>query len=393
MSGRSVIVSAARTPIGSFLGSLASFSAPQLGGIAIKECLKRAGIEGSLVQEVIMGNVLTAAVGQSPARQAILAAGLPKETGALTIGKVCGSGLKAVMLADQMIRSGDREVIVAGGMESMSQAPYALLKAREGYRMGNGEIIDTMVKDGLWDVYNNFHMGSAAELCAEKYGITKADQDQFAVQSYLRALEATKNGRFKDEIVAVPVPQKKGDPILVSEDEEPKRGNTEKLPQLRPAFKKDGTVTAGNASSINDGAAALLVMSEAKAKALGLKPLATILAHEQASIEPEWFTIAPAVAMEKALAKANLKSEQIDLWEVNEAFAVVSLFNNQKIKIPNDKVNVNGGAVALGHPIGASGARILVTLLYEMQRRKAKRGLASLCIGGGEGVALIVELN
>jgi len=393
MSGRSVIVSAARTPIGSFLGSLASFSAPQLGGIAIKECLKRAGIEGSLVQEVIMGNVLTAAVGQSPARQAILAAGLPKETGALTIGKVCGSGLKAVMLADQMIRSGDREVIVAGGMESMSQAPYALLKAREGYRMGNGEIIDTMVKDGLWDVYNNFHMGSAAELCAEKYGITKADQDQFAVQSYLRALEATKNGRFKDEIVTVPVPQKKGDPILVSEDEEPKRGNTEKLPQLRPAFKKDGTVTAGNASSINDGAAALLVMSEAKAKALGLKPLATILAHEQASIEPEWFTIAPAVAMEKALAKAGLKSEQIDLWEVNEAFAVVSLFNNQKIKIPNDKVNVNGGAVALGHPIGASGARILVTLLYEMQRRKAKRGLASLCIGGGEGVALIVESN
>ncbi|MBI2335788.1 MAG: acetyl-CoA C-acetyltransferase [Deltaproteobacteria bacterium] len=393
MSGRSVIVSAARTPIGSFLGSLASFSAPQLGGIAIKECLKRAGIEGSLVQEVIMGNVLTAAVGQSPARQAILAAGLPKETGALTIGKVCGSGLKAVMLADQMIRSGDREVIVAGGMESMSQAPYALLKAREGYRMGNGEIIDTMVKDGLWDVYNNFHMGSAAELCAEKYGITKADQDQFAVQSYLRALEATKNGRFKDEIVAVPVPQKKGDPILVSEDEEPKRGNTEKLPQVRPAFKKDGTVTAGNASSINDGAAALLVMSEAKALGLGLKPLATILAHEQASIEPEWFTIAPAVAMEKALAKASLTSEQIDLWEVNEAFAVVSLFNNQKIKIPNDKVNVNGGAVALGHPIGASGARILVTLLYEMQRRKAKRGLASLCIGGGEGVALIVELN
>lgn len=387
----SVIVGAARTPIGSFMGALSAMSAPQLGAIAIREAVKRAGIKPEQVEEVIMGNVLTAAVGQSPARQALLGAGLPKETGALTIGKVCGSGLKAVMLADQMIRSGDREIVVAGGMESMTQAPYALTKAREGYRMGNGEIIDTMVKDGLWDPYHNFHMGSAAEMCADKYEVSREDQDKYAAESYRRAQAAIAEGKFKEEIVPVEIPQRKGDPVIVDTDEEPGRGKIDKLPDLRAAFKKEGSVTAGNASSINDGAAALVVMSEAKAKELGLKPLAKIVAHDQASIEPEWFTMAPSEAMARALNRAHLGAGDIDLWEVNEAFAVVALANNQKVGIPADKVNVHGGAVALGHPIGASGARILVTLLYAMKAREAKKGLASLCIGGGEGVALIVE--
>lgn len=387
----SVIVSAARTPIGSFLGSLASVPAPKLGAIAIQEAVKRAGIKAELVEEVIMGNVLTAAEGQAPARQAVIFSGLPKETGALTIGKVCGSGLKAVMLADQMIRSGDRDVIVAGGMENMSLAPYALPKAREGYRMGNGQIIDTMVNDGLWDVYNQFHMGSAAEMCAKEHKVSREEQDAFAAESYRRAVAAVKDGVFKDEIVPVPVPQRKGDPIMVDTDEEPAKGDVAKLAKLNPAFNKEGTVTAGNASSINDGAAALVIMSAKKAKELGLKPLAKIVAQDQASIAPEWFTMAPAEAMQRALKRANLTAADIDLWEVNEAFAVVAVANNKKIGIPADKVNVFGGAVALGHPIGASGARILVTLLYGMKRRNAKRGLASLCIGGGEGVALIVE--
>jgi acetyl-CoA C-acetyltransferase len=390
-SNYSVIVSAARTPIGSFLGSLSTVPAPKLGAIAIQEAVKRAGISGEMVQEVIMGNVLTAAEGQSPARQAIIFSGLPKEIGALTIGKVCGSGLKAVMLADQMIRSGDRDVIVAGGMECMSLAPYALPKAREGYRMGNGEIVDTMVKDGLWDVYNQFHMGSAAEMCAKEHQVSRQDQDNFAAESYRRALAAIKDGKFKDEIVPVPVPQRKGDPIIVDTDEEPGRGNIEKLPKLGCAFQKDGTVTAGNASSINDGAAALVIMSAKKAEELKLKPLAKIVAQDQASIAPEWFTMAPSEAIQKALKRANLSAQDIDLWEVNEAFAVVAIANNKKIGIPADKVNIHGGAVALGHPIGASGARILVTLLYGMKEKNAKRGLASLCIGGGEGVAVVVE--
>lgn len=387
----SVIVSAARTPIGSFMGSLSSLPATALGSVAIQGAVTRAGLKPEQVQEVIMGNVLTAAEGQSPARQALLGAGLPKSTEALTIGKVCGSGLKAVMLADQMIRTGDREVMVAGGMESMSQAPYALTKAREGYRMGDGKIVDTMVHDGLWDVYNDFHMGVAAEMCADKYKISRQAQDEYAAESYRRALSAIKEGKFKNEIVPVPVPQRKGQPLMVDTDEEPGRGNIEKLPGLRTAFKKEGTVTAGNASSINDGAAAVVVMSAKKAKALGLKPLAKIVAHEQASIEPEWFTMAPTAAMKKVLKKAGMKPEDIDLWEVNEAFAVVALANNQEVGISPDKVNVHGGAVALGHPIGASGARILVTLLNAMEDRKARRGLASLCIGGGESVAMIVE--
>ncbi len=387
----SVIVSAARTPIGSFLGSLAEVSATALGSVVLKAVVERAGISPNEVQEVILGNVLTAAEGQSPARQAILGAGLPQHTGALTIGKVCGSGLKAVMLADQMIRSGDREVVIAGGMESMSQAPYALTKARQGLRMGHERLIDTMIHDGLWDCYHNFHMGNAAELCAKEYKITREAQDAFAAESYRRALAAIAEGKFKAEIAPVPVPQRKGNPLLIDTDEEPGKGSIDKLASLRPAFEKEGTVTAGNASSINDGAAALLLMSQDKAESLGLKPLARVVAHEQASIAPEWFTMAPAEAIQKALQKAGLKPQDIDLWELNEAFAVVALANNQKVGIPADKVNVYGGAVALGHPIGASGARILTTLLYAMQERGVKRGLASLCIGGGEGVALIVE--
>lgn len=388
---QSVIVSAARTPVGSFLGSLASLSAPQLGSIAIKEALKRAGISPTEVEEVIMGNVLTAAVGQSPARQALLGAGLPKETSALTIGKVCGSGLKAVMLADQIIRSGDAKVVIAGGMESMSNAPYALPQARTGYRMGNGTMVDTMVNDGLWDPYHKVHMGNCAEKCAKEYKITREMQDAFAGESYRRAQAAVKDGIFKDEIAPVTIPQKKGDPLVIASDEEPGKGNIAKLKDLRPAFDKEGSVTAGNASSINDGAAALVIMDSELAKSKGLKPLARIVAQAQASREPEWFTMAPADAMEKALKKANLKVSDIDLWEVNEAFSVVALANNNKLGVPADKVNVYGGAVAIGHPIGASGARILTTLLYAMKNRGAKRGLASLCIGGGEAVALIVE--
>lgn len=387
----SVIVAAKRTPIASFSGAFAGVPAPKLGAAAIKAAVEASGIKATDIQEVIMGNVLPAGVGQAPARQALIHAGLPKETSALTINKVCGSGLKAVMLADQAIRAGDAEIVVAGGMENMSLAPYALEKARSGYRMGNGEIVDLMVKDGLWDPYSNRHMGLIGELCATECGFSRKDQDDYAVQSYERAMAAISSGKFKDEIVPVEVPGKKG-VTLVDTDEEPGRGDTAKLRDMRAAFDKNGTITAGNASSINDGAAAVVVVSEEKAKALGLKPLVKIVAQAQASQDPEWFTTAPAVAMEKVLKKAGLTAKDIDLWEVNEAFAVVSLANNQKIGIPNDKVNVNGGAVALGHPIGASGARILVTLIHEMLRRKdAKRGLASLCIGGGEAVAMIVE--
>lgn len=386
-----VIVSGARTPIGSFQGSLSGLKAPELGAIAIKEAVARAKIKPSDVEEVIMGCVLTAAIGQSPARQALLGAGLPKEVSALTIGKVCGSGLKSVMLAANAIKAGEAEVIVAGGMESMSNAPYVLPQARNGYRMGHGQILDTMILDGLWDPYNNKHMGNCAEMCAKEYKITREMQDEFAAESYRRAQTAIKEGRFKEEIAQVSLPQKKGDPVLVDTDEEPGKGKIEKLKDLRSAFEKDGTVTAGNASSLNDGGAALVLMSADKAKALGLKPLARIVAQAQASREPEWFTMAPSDAMEKVLKKAKLSAADIDLWEVNEAFSVVALANNKKIGIPADKVNVNGGAVALGHPIGASGARILVTLLYALKARNLKRGLASLCIGGGEGVALIVE--
>lgn len=387
----SVIVSAARTPVASFQGAFADISATQLGSTVIKAAVERAGLKLDQIEEVIMGCVLPAGLGQSPARQASLGAGLPKETGVLTINKVCGSGLKAVMLADQMIRCGDTHIVVAGGMENMSRAPYLLQKARGGYRMGNGELIDDMILDGLWDPYNNFHMGVAAEMCATEFKYSREAQDQFATESYNRALAAIKSGVFKDEIVPVVIPQKKGESLTIDTDEEPGRGNTAKLAGLRAAFDKNGTVTAGNASSINDGAAALVVMSEAAAKQNGCPILGRIVAHAGASQDPAWFTTAPAKAMENVFKKTGLSAKDIDLFEINEAFSCVALAAIDHFKIPRDKVNVNGGAVALGHPIGASGARILTTLLYAMKQRNAKRGLATLCIGGGEAVAVIVE--
>jgi acetyl-CoA C-acetyltransferase len=385
-----VIVGAARTPIGSFQGGLASLKAPQLGAIAIKEALVRAGLGPSDPNEVLMGCVLQAGVGQAPARQAALFAGLPNETPCTTVNKVCGSGLKSVTLGAQAIANGDADLIVAGGMESMSNVPYYLPTARAGMRLGNATVVDGLVHDGLWDVYNDFHMGNAAELCAREKKIDRAAQDAFAAESYRRALAAQKDGRFKSEIVSVEVKTKKGSTI-VSEDEEPKRGDVEKLASLKPAFQKDGTVTAGNASSINDGAAAVVLAAREVAEKRGLKVLGRIRSFAQAAQAPEWFTTAPAIAIERALKRASLTVAEIDLWEINEAFAVVSIANNQQLGLDPKKVNVNGGAVALGHPIGASGARLLTTLLYEMQARSARRGCASLCIGGGEGIALVVE--
>lgn len=386
-----VIASACRTPIGALQGSLSSLPGPKLGSIVIKEALQRAGIGGQDVSEVIMGEVLPAGVGQAPARQASIGAGIPNSVPCMTINKVCGSGLKSVMLAAQAIMVGDADVVVAGGMESMSNAPYLLSKARTGYRLGHGELIDSMIKDGLWDVYNDYHMGLAAELCASECNVPRAAQDEFAINSYKKAIDAQRNGYFKDEIVPVEIPQRKGDPILVAEDEEPGRANFEKMPTLRPVFKKEGTVTAANASSINDGAAACVVMSKERAEKLGIEPLATIVAQASAAKAPEWFTTAPADAMKKILDRANLKLEEIDLFEVNEAFAVVNLAVAGELGIDLEKMNVHGGAVALGHPIGASGARILTTLLYAMKRYDKKRGLATLCIGGGEASAVIVE--
>lgn len=386
-----VIVGAARTAIGSFAGALSSIPAPTLGGTAIKAALQRAGIDADQVDEVLMGCVLPAGVGQAPARQAALAAGLPQSTPCVTLNKVCGSGLKTVMMASQAIRCGDAQVVVAGGMENMSQAPYYLYGAREGFKMGNQQLVDGMIKDGLWDVYNDFHMGSAAEICASKHEISREDQDAFAKASYEKALAAQAAGAFKDEIVAVEVPQRRGEPVVVDSDEEPGRGRPEKMPKLRPAFEKDGTVTAANASSINDGAAALVLTSKAYAEANGLEILASLTASTQHAQAPEWFTTAPAYAMRKLFEKAGIGPNDVDLYEVNEAFSVVSLACNQIAELPADRVNVNGGAVALGHPIGASGARILITLLYAMKARGAARGVASLCIGGGEAVAVLVE--
>lgn len=391
MSRDVVIVSAARTPIGSFGGALSTVSAPQLGAVAIKAALSRAGVEGADVDEVLMGCVLPAGVGQAPARQAAMAAGVPKEVGALTLNKVCGSGLKAVMLAAQAIKAGDAEILVAGGMESMSQAPYYLAKARTGYRMGNGELIDGMIHDGLWDPYNDFHMGKAGELCASERNIDRERQDEFATLSYRRALSSVKEGRFAAEIEPVTVPQRKGDPVVVSDDEEPMRGTIDKLPTLRSAFQQDGTITAGNAPSVNDGGAALVVMSADEAKRRTLTPLATIKGYAGAAQAPEWFTTAPAKAMRNLLTKTGHAVGDVDLWEINEAFSVVALANADELSIPIERINVNGGAVALGHPIGCSGARILVTLLYAMQQRDVHRGVASLCLGGGEAVALMVE--
>jgi len=386
-----VIASAVRTPVGAFQGVLSSVEATKLGSIVIKNAIHRANIRPEDVNEVIMGNVLPAGTGQAPARQAALGAGLPKRTECMTINKVCGSGLKSVMLAMQAIQVGDADIVVAGGMESMSNVPYYLPKARDGYRMGHKQVIDGMIYDGLWDVYNDFHMGSAAELCAREHNIGREEQDEFAKMSYERAIDAQKNGRFKDEIVPVEVPQRKGDPVIVDEDEEPKKANFDKMPKLRPAFDKEGTVTAANASKINDGAAALVVMAADVAKDMGVPVLARLLGQASAAKAPEWFTTAPIDAINKVLAKTGYKQDSIDLFEINEAFSVVTLVANQKMNIPLEKVNVNGGAVALGHPIGASGARILTTLLYALQQRNLKTGLATLCIGGGEASAVVVE--
>jgi len=386
-----VILSAVRTPIGSFMGSLSSLSAPQLGAICIKEAVNRANITPNDVQEVIMGNVLTAGVGQAPARQASIYAGLPLNVECMTINKVCGSGLKSVMLSDQAIRCGDLDVAVVGGQESMSNAPYILQKAREGYRMGNGELIDSMIHDGLWDVYNKFHMGNAGELCSSECNFSREEQDNYAIESYQRALEAQKNGFFKDEIVPVVIENPKGN-VIVEIDEEPGKVKFDKIPTLRPVFKKDGTVTAANASSINDGASALVVASENWANNKGLKPLAKVIAHCSYAQAPEWFTTAPTAVIQKILNKTGFSINDIDLFEINEAFSVVPLHSIRELGIPRYKVNVNGGAVSLGHPIGASGARILTTLIYALKNRNLKRGLATLCIGGGEANAIIIEL-
>jgi acetyl-CoA C-acetyltransferase len=386
-----VIVGAARTPIGSFQGELAPLRAPELGKAAIEEALRRSGVPAGDVSEVYMGCVLPAGVGQAPARQAAIFAGLPNTTPCTTVNKVCGSGLKAVMLAAQAIEAGDADVVVAGGMESMSNVPYYLPTARGGMRMGHQQALDGMIHDGLWDVYNNYHMGTAAELCAREKHIDRAAQDAYAIESFKRSLAAQKSGAFKDEIVAVEVPQRKGPAKKVELDEGPTRGDIEKIPSLKSAFQKDGTVTAGNASTINDGAAALIVCGADVAKARGWKPLARIVAQAQSAQAPEWFTTAPAIAIERALKKANLGVGDIDLFEINEAFAVVAIVNNQLLGLDAKKVNVNGGGISLGHPIGASGARILTTLLYALAARNLKRGVASLCIGGGEAVALVVE--
>lgn len=385
-----VITSAKRTPIGSFAGSLSSLTAAQLGSIAIKGVLEDSKILPEMVDEVIMGNVLTGGQGQAPARQAALFAGLPEKTECMTINKMCGSGLKAVMLATQAIQTGDAEIIIAGGQESMSNAPYILEKARSGYRLGNGEVVDSMVKDGLWDVYNNVHMGNCAEACAKDFHFKREELDEFAINSYKKALEAQKINRFKDEIIDVKVKVGREEAI-VNTDEEPGKVKFDKIPSLKPVFDKNGVVTAANASSINDGAAALLVMSEEKAKELGLKPLVEIVAQASTAKAPIEFTTTPADSINKVLKKANMKLSDIDLFEINEAFAVVSIANNKILGLDTNKVNVNGGAVALGHPIGASGARILVTLIHEMKRRNSTYGLASLCIGGGEASALIIK--
>jgi len=392
MSGREVvIVGAARTPVGSFLGSLASVTAPRLGAIAIRAALERAGVEPSAVDEVVMGNVLQAGVGQAPARQASILAGLAERTPCWTLNKVCGSGLKAVISGAQAIALGDADVVVAGGMESMSNVPYYDRSARTGARMGNVELVDGMIHDGLWDVYNQQHMGVCAEQCATTQGISRSAQDEYALESTRRAVEAWKTGAFKAEIVPVELEAKRGEKTVVAEDDGPKNARPDKIPGLRPVFKKDGTVTAANSSSINDGGAAVVLMSAERAERERRTVLGRIRAWGGAARAPVEFTIAPADAVKLTLEKARLATNDIDLWEINEAFAVVSLANNRLLGLDARDVNVRGGAVALGHPIGASGARILVTLLYAMQDLGKRRGLASLCIGGGEAVALVVE--
>src|SRR6202161_4426262 len=390
---QAVILSAVRTPIGRFQGGLAPLSATQLGAKAVAEAVRRAGIEPGAVDEIIMGNVVQAGLGQNPARQAGLGAGLDVRVAAMTINKVCGSGLKAVGLAAQGVMLGETEIVVAGGMESMSNCPYLLPGARTGYRFGNAEVVDSMVHDGLWDVYNDFHMGITAELVAEKYGITRQEQDLFAVESHQRAVRARKSCFVESQILPVEIPQKKGDPVVIKYDESPREDTSvEALGKLRPAFKKDGTVTAGNAPGTNDGAAAVIVTSEKNASRLGKTPMARIVAQAVSGVEPKWVMMAPVDAVEKLLKKTGWdRDKDVDLYELNEAFAVAAIAVTRVLKLNPEKVNVNGGAVALGHPIGASGARVLITLLYEMQRRNLKRGIAALCLGGGNAVALAIE--
>ena len=380
------ILSAVRTPVGSFCKSLASLSAPKLASFAIREAVKRAKMSPKNVDEVIMGCVLTAGVGQAPARQAAIFAGLPSRVPCMTINKVCGSGLKAVMLGSQSILLGDSKTVVAGGMESMSQTPYLIEKGRAGYRLGHGQIVDSLIKDGLWDVYNNFHMGNAAELCVKKYGFSRKAQDSFAIQSYKRAQDALAKGYFKDEIVPVHIEDGKNT-TTVDQHEGPGRVNFDKIPSLQPVFEKEGTITAANAASLNDGAAALLLSFDAKSK-----PLAKILGWSTHAQEPAWFTTAPVEAIKKLLKKLKMKTKDVDLFEINEAFAAVTLAAIEDLKLDPQKVNIHGGAVALGHPIGASGARILTTLIYALKRNKLKRGIATLCIGGGEAVAVAIEV-
>jgi acetyl-CoA C-acetyltransferase len=392
-----VILSAVRTPIGKFQGGLAGFSAPELGAKVVAEAIRRAGLEPKQVDEAILGNVVQAGLGQNPARQAALKGGCQPRVAAMTINKVCGSGLKAVALAAQAVQLGESEIVVAGGMESMSNCPYLLPQARTGYRIGDGRLVDSMINDGLWDAYENFHMGMTGELVAEKYGITREEQDRFAVESHQKAVRARKSCFFEAQILPIEVPQKKGDPLVIKYDESPREDSSlEALAKLKPAFKKDGTVTAGNAPGTNDGAAALIVTSERNASRLGKQQphqiMARIVAQAVSGVEPKWVMMAPVDAVEKLLAKTDWdRDKDVDLVELNEAFAVAAIAVTRQLKLNPEKVNVNGGAVALGHPIGASGARILVTLLYELQRRNLKRGIAALCLGGGNAVALAVE--
>ena len=386
-----VIVAAKRTPVGAFQGSISSVSGPDLGAKVIGGILEETMLDPTSVNEVIMGNVLAAGLGQAPARQAALESGLPDTVECITINKMCGSGLKAAMLATQAIQVGDADIIIAGGFENMSQAPYLLSKGRDGYRLGHGELIDSMITDGLWDVYNDTHMGNCAEICARDRHYSKEDQNDFAKESYTRALDAQKTGAFNDEIIAVDVMDRKRNTVTINIDEEPGRANFDKMDKLRPAFEKDGTVTAGNASKINDGAAGVLLISETKAIELGFTPLVRIISQASAAQEPEWFTTTPIKAISKVLEKVGMEVADIDLWEINEAFAPVAMAVMDDFNLDHSKVNVNGGAIALGHPIGASGARILTTLIYALKSRDVTTGLATLCIGGGEASAIIVE--
>ncbi len=389
-----VIISGCRTPIGKFQGSLSDFSAPKLGAIVVREAVQRAKLDPKQVDECIMGNVVSAGLGQNPARQAALFGGLPPEVGAMTINKVCGSGLKAVGLAAQAIQTGNSSIVVAGGMESMTNAPYLLPNARKGFRLGNQQLVDSMVNDGLWDIYNDYHMGNTGENVAEKYGITREEQDQFALNSHRKAIAAWKECRFKSQVVPVELPAKKkgAPPVIFEQDESPREDTTiEALRALKPAFKKDGTVTAGNAPGVNDGAAAVVVTSATRAKELGAQPMVRIVAQATSGVEPKWVMMAPVDAVRKIWEKTGWKNDEVDLYELNEAFSVQALGVMRELGLDPGKVNVNGGAVAMGHPIGASGARVLVTLIYEMIRRDVHRGIAALCLGGGNAVAMAVE--